>query len=411
MENGGDKKTRFFHHSATVRGRNNGIRSLIVGNKVIEDPILIRNSVVEFFNGLFSQENSLEAEEINLEFLKLSEGQRLALEKPFSEEEVWRAIVDSDSNKAPGPDVGKFPADYLVLPLGSKRNYVAMWEPIVRNFYNKLSGWKANSLALAGRVVLIKSVLSSLPTYFLSLFRIPVSFSSEKDSWWKRVVCCVNNLDLNSKMLESSLTARASWIWRGVINNFFSNDGFGDYIRSNLRWKTGNGHSVVFWKDAWLGEDPLKDLFPRLYALSTNKEGKVVEFRDDHDAGWVWDIQFRRNLVDWEIEQWLQLISVLNNTSLSHDEEDRWIWLGNGEGCFSTNSCIKIFFDSDGIEGNQDFLDRNIWVGIAPPRVETFLWQVVQQRVAVKEELLKRGVDDRIWQWNNGCSDAENLQD
>ncbi|KAE8678323.1 hypothetical protein F3Y22_tig00111427pilonHSYRG00459 [Hibiscus syriacus] len=100
----GDKNTRFFHHSAAVRGRKNGIKSLKVGNEVVEDPILIRASVVEFFNGLFSQNNSLEAEELDLDFLKLSIGQSLALEKPFSEEEVWEAIVNSDSNKAPRLD-------------------------------------------------------------------------------------------------------------------------------------------------------------------------------------------------------------------------------------------------------------------------------------------------------------------
>ncbi|KAE8655648.1 hypothetical protein F3Y22_tig00117021pilonHSYRG00103 [Hibiscus syriacus] len=682
----GDKNTRFFHQTASVRGRNNGIKSLLVGNEVIEDPTSIRNSVVEFFNE-----------------------QRLALEKPFSEEEVWRAIADSDSNKAPGPDglnlgffkkfwsslkedimlffkdffegkewdlevnhsfislipkkinpegMGDFrpislvgglykilskvlakrfglcindiisPAQFafirgrsimdcsfianegidfwrkkglkgvvfkvdfkraydsidwlILLKILGKMGFGEKWRswmfqcmstasvsvllngtptekihtkrglrqgcslsPLLFNLggellhlmltkavdlglfsgfelgaqdrlfklshlqfaddliifskasirdlknvrrvlliYELLVGLKINlvkskiyginieedvlvdwskeigcsvvglegefsSISREGGVDQICFVLSShLFPFFISnstsgaaeiklyngsifmggsndkrnihwvnwglvckprrlgglgipnlailnralLGKWVWKFASEKNSWWKRVVCCVNNLDPNSKKVESSLIARASWIWRGVINNFFSNDGFGVCIRSNLRWKTGNGHSVVFWNDAWLGEVPLKDLFPRLYTLSTNKEGKVVEFRESHAAGWVWDIQFRRNLVDWEVDQWLHLISLLNNTSLSHDEEDGWIWFGNGEGCFSTNSCIKSFFDSDGIEGNQDFWDRNVWVGITHPRVETFLWQVVHLRVAVKEELLKRGV-------------------
>ncbi|XP_039005300.1 uncharacterized protein LOC120132647 [Hibiscus syriacus] len=100
----GDKNTRFFHHSAIVRGRKNGIKSLRMGNEVIENPTLIRDLVVEFFNGLFTQSNSLEAEELNLEFLKLSKGQSLALEKPFSEEEVWGEIANSDINKAPSSD-------------------------------------------------------------------------------------------------------------------------------------------------------------------------------------------------------------------------------------------------------------------------------------------------------------------
>ncbi|XP_038993275.1 uncharacterized protein LOC120116977 [Hibiscus syriacus] len=287
--------------------------------------------------------------------------------------------VLADWSKEIGYGVVEIKLDHGCFFIGGstdKRNiYWVNWELVSKP--RRLEGLGILNLAILNRALLGKWVWK---------------FASVKDSWWKRVVCCVNNLDPSCKMLENTWTARASWIWRGVINNFFSNDVFGDCIRNNLRLKAGNGHSVAFWNDVWLGEVPLKDLFPRLYALSINKMGKVVEFRANNVTGWVWDIQMRRNLVDCEIEQWLHLISMLNNISLSHEEEDCWIWFGNREGCFSTNYCIKSFLDSVNIEGNQDFWDRNIWVGIAPPRIETFLWQVVHQRVAVKEELLKRGV-------------------
>ncbi|XP_039064617.1 uncharacterized protein LOC120209770 [Hibiscus syriacus] len=117
-----------------------------------------------------------------------------------------------------------------------------------------------------------------------------------------------------------------------------------------------------------------------------------MEFRVNNGAGWVWDIQMRRNLADWEVEQLLQLISMLNNISISPCEEDCWIWSENGEGCFSVKSCINIFLDQDGSQQKMEIWERHIWAGIAPPRVETFVWQVAHQRVAVKEELLKRGV-------------------
>ncbi|KAE8698884.1 Phospholipid-transporting ATPase 3 [Hibiscus syriacus] len=45
--------------------------------------------------------------------------------------------------------------DYLGLPLGTMRNSVSMWEPIVNKFYQKLAGWKIGSLSLAGRAVLV----------------------------------------------------------------------------------------------------------------------------------------------------------------------------------------------------------------------------------------------------------------
>ena len=41
----------------------------------------------------------------------------------------------------------------------------------------KLSGWKSFYLSKGGRLTLLKSTLSSLPMYYLSLFTIPVSIA------------------------------------------------------------------------------------------------------------------------------------------------------------------------------------------------------------------------------------------
>ncbi|KAE8724009.1 hypothetical protein F3Y22_tig00011079pilonHSYRG00179 [Hibiscus syriacus] len=53
--------------------------------------------------------------------------------------------------------VGCFPMDYLGLPIDAKKNSEVLWEPILQNFNNKLAGWKASTLSMAGRLVLIKS--------------------------------------------------------------------------------------------------------------------------------------------------------------------------------------------------------------------------------------------------------------
>ena len=47
----------------------------------------------------------------------------------------------------------------------------------------KLSGWKRLYLSKGGRLMLLKSTLSSLPTYFfLSLFTIPKSVAARLES-------------------------------------------------------------------------------------------------------------------------------------------------------------------------------------------------------------------------------------
>ena len=62
---------------------------------------------------------------------------------------------------------------YLGMPLGSPYKTTAIWNPILERLEKKLSGWKRLYLSKGGRLTLLKSTLSSLPTYYLSLFTIP----------------------------------------------------------------------------------------------------------------------------------------------------------------------------------------------------------------------------------------------
>ena len=62
---------------------------------------------------------------------------------------------------------------YLGLPLGAKFKDKTIWNPILEKMERRLAGWKLLYLSKGGRVTLIKSTLSNLPTYFLSLSPIP----------------------------------------------------------------------------------------------------------------------------------------------------------------------------------------------------------------------------------------------
>ena len=61
---------------------------------------------------------------------------------------------------------------YLGLPLGAKSKDKSIWNPILEKMERRLEGWKRLYLSKGGRVTLIKSTISNLPTYFLSLFAI-----------------------------------------------------------------------------------------------------------------------------------------------------------------------------------------------------------------------------------------------
>ncbi|KAE8713435.1 Protein translocase subunit SECA2 [Hibiscus syriacus] len=181
---------------------------------------------------------------------------------------------------------------------------------------------------------------------------------------------------------------QSSWILRGIANNYLKNDSVGDCLRSNSKLKVGNGKSISFWNDAWVDESSLKFLFPRIFVLSPNKEGKVVEFGSFEPSGWVWNVQTRRNLCDCELVQWMDLMSKLKDIQLSELVEDFLSWSASGDGLYSVKSCRNTLASEFG--GSALWI-QGVWIGLAPPRVEAFLWRLAHQKVAVKAELVKRG--------------------
>jgi len=67
--------------------------------------------------------------------------------------------------------IGKYPFCYLGLPMHTRKLSNKDWLTIEKRIENKLSGWKGKMLSVGGRLVLINSVLSSLPMFMLSFFR------------------------------------------------------------------------------------------------------------------------------------------------------------------------------------------------------------------------------------------------
>ncbi|XP_071700296.1 uncharacterized protein [Rutidosis leptorrhynchoides] len=62
-----------------------------------------------------------------------------------------------------GCQVGKFPFTYLGLPIGSKMKKVGDWNPVIEKFKARLSKWRMRTMSFDGRMILIKSILNSLP--------------------------------------------------------------------------------------------------------------------------------------------------------------------------------------------------------------------------------------------------------
>ena len=66
---------------------------------------------------------------------------------------------------------GTLPTTYLGLPLGMHSNFA--WDSVKERFRKKLATWKRKHISKEGRLTLIKSTLSNLSIYIMSLFQIP----------------------------------------------------------------------------------------------------------------------------------------------------------------------------------------------------------------------------------------------
>ena len=68
---------------------------------------------------------------------------------------------------------GNLLTTYLGLPLGMKRKSIQVWDRVEERFRKKLALWKRQYISKGGRLTLIKSTLSNLPIYTMSLYRMP----------------------------------------------------------------------------------------------------------------------------------------------------------------------------------------------------------------------------------------------
>ena len=67
------------------------------------------------------------------------------------------------------------PFKYLGLEVGGNPRKKQFWDPLITKLKEKLSVWKGRFLSMAGRICLINSVLTAIPLYYISLFRVPTS--------------------------------------------------------------------------------------------------------------------------------------------------------------------------------------------------------------------------------------------
>lgn len=92
-----------------------------------------------------------------------------------------------------------FPIKYLRLPLTHRRLRKVDFQPLLDKVAGRLEGWQGCLLSPAGRATLVKSVLTSIPIFYLTGFKIPKEILHAIDKIRRRFLWAENKVISGAK--------------------------------------------------------------------------------------------------------------------------------------------------------------------------------------------------------------------
>ena len=362
--------------------------------------------------------------------------------------------TDHDWAKAIATSVGCLhfspPFTYLGFPLGAQMNKCSAWKPVVKKVENRLASWKAKILSRAGKLTLIKSVLNSLPVYYMSMFKMPKAIAQKIVKLQRRFFWGGSSADNMScplvkwadielpremgglgvgNIMHKNLILLFKWWWRfsesdntlwkrilqsvhvikgvkasseafckvkdGSWATLISNDAMTSKIRSTFEEgmiiSVGKGSSVRFWHDRWCEAGILKTIFPRLFALSLQQNYFINQMGEWNDNLWTWNITWRRRLYAWEIEEMHTLQHIIEQKRMSTMREDGVYWKHSGVLKYPTKSIAANMYNSYSPSLSKPIVNI-IWQKFIPPRAKLLVWLANLEKLKTGDFLVNLGI-------------------
>ncbi|XP_071704325.1 uncharacterized protein [Rutidosis leptorrhynchoides] len=234
---------------------------------------------------------------------------------------------------------GTLPFVYLEMPIWVKMGKATPWQTILDKFNKRFSEATAKTISFGGRLTMVKSILSSIPLYFFSLFCAPCSIIKSLET-------------LTRTLMEAQ-----------------------------------HGSISSKWANKWIGNDELQNTFGRLFALVTNKEALVSERITSsitfNSGCWQW-VRTPKSRGQAHLNELNRLIS---SFSLS-DINDTWKWSMDSTGHFTTKAITSIIGDKKLMEfaSNVETIRNKAFL----QKVDIFIWRSIMRKIPPRSELDKR---------------------
>ncbi|KAJ0469870.1 putative RNA-directed DNA polymerase [Helianthus annuus] len=261
-------------------------------------------------------------------------------------------------------EAGALPFMYLGVPIGANMKRAKLWKPVVDKVSARLSNWKARHLSFAGRLTLAKSVLGSIPSYYLSLFLAPN--------------CVINNIDKIRRNFVwgiSDAKKKFRWVrWESMMRSKKSGGlGIGRLKDFNLAMLT------KWW---WRFKAYPCQLWCKVIASTHNFSAVNQIIPVSKSMPGVW-----KDIGRMEPELLRMGVNIKENLVV---KDGVWKWRTDSEDGFSVKQ-VRCDIEKT-LGADPSCVPDFEWISWAPPKANHLLWRAILGKLASRAGLARRGI-------------------
>ncbi|XP_056863970.1 uncharacterized protein LOC108850387 [Raphanus sativus] len=327
---------------------------------------------------------------------------------------------------------------YLGLPELFTRKKSDLFSSIVDRIKLRAAAWSTRRLSSAGKLTMLKSVLSAVPTYAMSCFPLPIGLCNQIQSaltrfWWDndpsaRKICWISYEALshhkdsgglglrdiqdfnvamlaknswrilqnpgcllarllcgkychNASLLTVTCSSSASHGWRGVVAGF-------QLLKLQLGKAIGNGQTTKIWSDSWIS--PTAKLLPYGPPTEVSRDLVVADLLTRETGEWI------TSMVEAIFPELAHLILLIKPSV--QRLEDGFVWLKTKTGIYSVKSgYYALREETVELHISPNILSfkwqQHIWKSPSPPKLHLFLWKLCRGALPLGSSLLARGIN------------------
>ncbi|GKV06313.1 hypothetical protein SLEP1_g18214 [Rubroshorea leprosula] len=356
----------------------------------------VKKEAMNYFSKLFQEDKWNRPKPYGINFKQIFTEENQWLERPFSTEEIKKALRSCEGSKAPGPDgpteefkvekglrQGDPLSPFLFLMIGEGLNGLvqkAVTEGLFRGVEIGRKGLESSLLQFADDTIIMGKadtenvfMVKTILRWFELMSGLRINFSKSSIYGYNVPVRWVEG---SAGMLRCGV-GKSPFIYLGLPVD-------GNSGRTKLWEPLINKFQakLTVWKAASLS------FGGRLTLL--NSECKISDMGVCEGDKWHWDMEWRRERIGREKDEEEKLREGLERLQLKKRVEDRWRWTHDSEGRYGVKKAYDFLAPTECVIDEQ--WSKLIWCKLVPSKVSFFGWRLCLDRLPTKWNLRKRGV-------------------